>query len=123
MHRPYLLFVGAIQARKDPLAAAEAVAAEMGAARKELDDLTALRWEQYAASLADDRAFQRRYQVPVEIPQRKGSLTLDADEGATVDAPMAGPARGARMLQPPIPLTRREGNELEPGVDGHAQPA
>jgi acetyl-CoA acetyltransferase family protein len=63
------------------LAAAEAVAAEMGATREELDDLTALRWEQYAASLADDRAFQRRYQVPVEIPQRKGSLTLDADEG------------------------------------------
>ncbi len=63
------------------LAAAEAVAAEMGATRDELDDLTALRWEQYAASLTDDRAFQRRYQVPVEIPQRKGSLTLDADEG------------------------------------------
>jgi acetyl-CoA C-acetyltransferase len=63
------------------LAAAEAVAAEMGVTREELDDLTALRWQQYAASLADDRAFQRRYQVPVEIPQRKGSLILDADEG------------------------------------------
>ena len=63
------------------LAAAEAVAAEMGATREELDDLTALRWEQYAASLADDRAFQRRYQVPVAIPKRKGALTLDADEG------------------------------------------
>jgi acetyl-CoA acetyltransferase len=63
------------------LAAAEAVAGEMGATREELDDLTALRWEQYAASLTDDRAFQRRYQVPVAIPQRKGSLTLDADEG------------------------------------------
>jgi acetyl-CoA C-acetyltransferase len=63
------------------LAAAEAVAAEMGATREELDDLTALRWEQYAASLADDRAFQRHYQVPVEISGRKSSLTLDADEG------------------------------------------
>jgi acetyl-CoA C-acetyltransferase len=63
------------------LAAAEAVAAEMGVTREELDDLTALRWEQYAAALADDRAFQRRYQVPVEIPQRKGALTLEADEG------------------------------------------
>ena len=63
------------------LAAAEAVAAEMGVTREELDDLTALRWEQYSASLADDRAFQRRYQVPVEIPRRKGALTLDADEG------------------------------------------
>ena len=63
------------------LAAAEAVAAEMGATREELDDLTALRWEQYTAALADDRAFQRRYQVPVEIPKRKGPLVLDADEG------------------------------------------
>jgi acetyl-CoA acetyltransferase len=63
------------------LAAAEAVAAQMGATREELDDLTALRWEQYAASLADDRAFQRRCQVPVEITRRRGALTLDADEG------------------------------------------
>jgi acetyl-CoA acetyltransferase len=63
------------------LAAAEAVAAEMGVTREELDDLTALRWEQYAASLADDRSFQRRYQVPIEIPGRKGALTLTADEG------------------------------------------
>lgn len=63
------------------LAAAEAVADEMGATREELDDLTALRWEQYAASLADDRAFQRRYQVPVEIRQRRSTLSLDADEG------------------------------------------
>ncbi len=63
------------------LDAAEAVAAEMGATREELDDLTALRWEQYTAALADDRAFQRRYQVPVEIPQRRGTLTLEADEG------------------------------------------
>lgn len=63
------------------LAAAEAVAAEMGATRDELDDLTALRWEQYSAALGDDRAFQRRYQVPVEIPQRKSQLRLDADEG------------------------------------------
>ncbi|SDY88291.1 Acetyl-CoA acetyltransferase, partial [Modestobacter sp. DSM 44400] len=63
------------------LAAAEVVVGEMGATRDELDDLTALRWEQYAASLADDRAFQRRYQVPVQIPSRKGVLTLDADEG------------------------------------------
>jgi acetyl-CoA acetyltransferase len=63
------------------LAAAEAVTAALGATREELDDLTALRWEQYTAALADDRAFQRRYQVPVEIPRRKGAVTLDADEG------------------------------------------
>jgi acetyl-CoA acetyltransferase len=64
------------------ISAGEAVAAEMGVTRQEIDELTALRWEQYSQSLADDRAFQRRYMVPVEIPRRKGPpLTLDADEG------------------------------------------
>ncbi len=63
------------------LATAEAAAAEMGVSREELDDLAALRWEQYQAGLAEDRAFQRRYQVPVEIRLRKGALIVDADEG------------------------------------------
>ncbi|MFC4942980.1 thiolase family protein [Pseudonocardia sp. GCM10023141] len=71
------------------LAAAEAVAAEMGATREELDELTALRWEQYGSALAADRAFQRRYQVPVEIAQRKVSLCLDADEGIRPKQPAA----------------------------------
>ena len=55
--------------------------AEIGVGREELDELTALRWEQYLSALADDRAFQRRYQVPVEIPRRKGAVVVDADEG------------------------------------------
>jgi acetyl-CoA acetyltransferase len=63
------------------IAAGEAVAAEMGVGREEIDDLTALRWEQYRASLAGDRAFQKRYMVPVEIAGRKGPLVVDADEG------------------------------------------
>jgi acetyl-CoA acetyltransferase len=63
------------------IAAGEAVAAEMGATRDEVDELTALRWEQYTAALADDRAFQRRYMVPVVIPKKRGELRLDADEG------------------------------------------
>ena len=64
------------------LAAAETVASETGVSRGELDELTALRSDQYAKSLADDRAFQRRYMVPVEIPRRrKPPLVIDADEG------------------------------------------
>jgi acetyl-CoA C-acetyltransferase len=76
------------------LDAAEAVAAEMGATREELDDLTALRWEQYAAS----GAFRAGYQVPVEIPGRKASLSVTEDEGVRPKArdaigalPPAGP--------------------------------
>ncbi|TAN22366.1 MAG: thiolase family protein [Actinomycetota bacterium] len=62
--------------------AGEAVAKEMGATREELDELTALRWEQYAKSLANDRSLQRRYMVPIEIPRKKGELlVLEADEG------------------------------------------
>jgi acetyl-CoA acetyltransferase len=64
------------------LAAAETVAGEAGISRGELDDLTALRSDQYAKSLADDRAFQRRYMVPVQIPQRRKPPTvIAADEG------------------------------------------
>ena len=63
------------------IAAAEAVAGELGTTRDELDDLTALRWQQYTDALADDRAFHRRYLVPVEIPQRKAAIVLDSDEG------------------------------------------
>jgi acetyl-CoA acetyltransferase family protein len=74
--------------RRDPWAGkamihtAEAVAAEAGFTREELDAATLLRYEQYERSLEDDRAFQRRYMVPVEIPVRKGApQTVDADAG------------------------------------------
>lgn len=64
------------------LAAGERVAAESGITRGELDELTALRSDQYAKALADDRAFQRRYMVEVQIPQRrKAPKVVDADEG------------------------------------------
>ncbi len=69
-------------AKASMISAAEAVAAEMGVTREQIDELTALRWEQYTRALADDRAFQRRYMVPIEIPRRKGApLIVDADEG------------------------------------------
>ena len=64
------------------IAAGETVARKHGITRGELDDLTLLRSEQYARALADDRAFQRRYQVPVELPARRGrGVVLEADEG------------------------------------------
>jgi acetyl-CoA acetyltransferase family protein len=74
--------------RRDPWAGkamiqtAEAVAAEAGFTREEIDAVTLLRYEQYERSLDDDRAFQRRYMVPIEIPVRKGDPQLvDADHG------------------------------------------
>jgi len=67
---------------KGMLAAGEIVAAQHGITRDECDDLTVLRSEQYQRALADDRAFHRRYQVPVEIPAKRGNgIPLEADEG------------------------------------------
>lgn len=73
------------------LATGETVAAEAGFTRDEADAVAVLRSEQYASALADDRAFQRRYMVPVSIPGKRRSLELDADEGVRpVDAETAG---------------------------------
>jgi len=73
---------------RDPWAGAamyatgENVAAEAGIGREELDDVTALRYEQYRKSLENDREFQRSYMVRVEIPQKRKELTVvDEDYG------------------------------------------
>jgi acetyl-CoA C-acetyltransferase len=64
------------------LAAGENVAAEASISRGDLDELAALRFSQYSKALADDRAFQRRYMVEVQIPQRRRPpRVIDADEG------------------------------------------
>ncbi len=74
--------------KKDPWAGqamvdtAEAVAAEGGIDRAELDELTLVRYEQYEAALADDRAFQRTWMVPVTVARRgRDPLLVDADDG------------------------------------------
>lgn len=61
----------------------ENVAAENGIGREEQDDVAFLRYEQYQAALADDRAFQKRYMVPVEVNPsgRKVLGVVEADEG------------------------------------------
>jgi acetyl-CoA C-acetyltransferase len=62
------------------IAAAETVAAKHGVTRGELDELTLLRSEQYQRALTD--GFHRRYQVPIEIPGRRGKgVELTADQG------------------------------------------
>ncbi len=57
-----------------------------------------MRHEQYESALADDRAFQRRYMVPVEVPGRRGdSEIVDADAGVH-----ATNAEGLRALRPSV---------------------
>ncbi|MEX0664265.1 MAG: thiolase family protein [Acidimicrobiia bacterium] len=66
---------------------AEIVARQSGMTRDQLDELTQLRFDQYQASLADDRSFQRRYMVSAEVPQRRGAIVVDADDGIHTTTP------------------------------------
>lgn len=61
---------------------AENVAREAQISRQEQDQITLLRYEQYREALADDRAFQKRYMIPVSLdPKRDGAALLEEDEG------------------------------------------
>lgn len=91
---------------KDPWAGAamyatgENVAREANITREELDEVTALRYEQYRKSLENDREFQRSYMVPVEIPRRRKEPTVvDEDSGV-------------------FPTTREGLAKLKPVVEG-----
>jgi acetyl-CoA acetyltransferase len=61
---------------------AENVAKEVGLSKERCDALAARRYEQYGDAVKDDRAFQRRYMFPIQVPvSRKQVVTLEADEG------------------------------------------
>ena len=61
---------------------AENVAREAGITKEQCDELMLRRYDQYQDSLADDRAFQKRYMFPIEVAvSKKKTITLDADEG------------------------------------------
>ncbi len=61
---------------------AENLVRETGVTREQQDEITLLRYRQYEAALADDRAFQRRYMLPVELTRgKKVTGVVEADEG------------------------------------------
>src|SRR5690554_158373 len=69
---------------KDMLTTAENVAREHGFSREQADELTLRRYQQYAEALAEDRAFQKRYMFPLEVPvSRRETRRVEADEGVT----------------------------------------
>jgi acetyl-CoA acetyltransferase len=69
-------------AKNAMVATAENIARRFEISREEQDELTLLRNEQYEQALAEDRAFQKRYMVPVELRRGKKVLgSVDADEG------------------------------------------
>ncbi len=64
------------------VATAENVAREADLSKPELDEVTVLRYQQYRTALADERAFQKRYFVPVAVPAgRREVRMVEADEG------------------------------------------
>ena len=72
--------------------------------------MTLLRSEQYAAALADDRAFQRRYMLGVEVPAGKRQTRLvEQDEGVHQTT-----AEGLAKLRPV-----REGGTVTFGSQTH----
>ncbi len=81
---------------KDPWAGAamsvtgENVAAEAGIERAELDEVTAMRYEQYQKSLKNDREFQRSYTVPVEIPKKRGEPEIVDEDFGVFDTTREG---------------------------------
>ena len=63
---------------------AENVAKKIGTTKEECDAVTLRRYQQYLDSLANDRAFQKRYMFPVEIRVGKKEMKLvQVDEGVT----------------------------------------
>jgi acetyl-CoA acetyltransferase len=68
-------------ARNAMIATAEKVAAAASITREEQDRVTLVRDAQYRESLADDRAFQRRFMVAAEIGKGKKTRLVEADEG------------------------------------------
>lgn len=69
-------------ARNKMLDTAERVAKEGGFSREEQDAVALMRDGQYRAALADDRAFQKRYMVPVTLRRGKKELgKVETDEG------------------------------------------
>jgi acetyl-CoA acetyltransferase len=68
-------------ARNTMIQTAENVAKATGITREACDAMTLKRYRQYADSLKNDRAFQKRYMVPTEIGKGKKTITVEQDEG------------------------------------------
>jgi len=96
-------------------ATAEAVALGEGITREEQDAMALLRDAQYREALADDRAFQRRYMVDVEVGEGRRLKVVSGDEGVHPTT-----TEGLARLDPVQPGgTLTYGNQTHP-ADGNA---
>jgi len=66
------------------LKTAENVAKEHGVTKAESDAVALSRYLKYTSSLANDREFQKRYMIPVEVQvSKKQTVLVEEDEGIT----------------------------------------
>jgi len=78
---------------------AENVAKEASITKQACDALTIIRYQQYLDSLANDRAFQKRYMFPAEVRiSKKKTMLVEEDEGVTPCT-----EEGLSRLKPVIP--------------------
>jgi acetyl-CoA acetyltransferase len=71
-------------AETSPAGTAENVAKKYGFTREESDAMAVSRYNKYTDALKNDREFQKRYMIPVEIKlSKKQTVTIEADEGVT----------------------------------------
>ena len=75
---------------RDPVAGVSAlqtgenVAKEYGVTREESDQLALDRYQKYLDALANDREFQKRYMLPIEVRiSRKKTILVEEDQGIT----------------------------------------
>jgi acetyl-CoA acetyltransferase len=69
-------------AETGPLGTANNVARKYGITREESDALVLSRYDKYTDSTADDRKFQKRYMLPLEVKlSKKETLLVEEDEG------------------------------------------
>lgn len=77
---------------------AENVAEEYGMTREESDALAINRYQKYLDGVANDREFQKRYMIPIELQSGKKTVLVEADDGIT---PVT--AEGCARLKPVFP--------------------
>jgi len=102
-------------AKNSMIQTAENVAKEVGITKKEQDEVTMMRFNQYQDSLKNDRAFQKKYMiVPIEVKDRSGRkviATVEGDEGIYPTT-----MEGLTKLRPVLPEgTVTYGTQTHPG--------
>lgn len=82
-----------------PAGTANLVAKERGITREESDALVLSRYQKYVMSTENERAFQKRFMIPVEVRiSKKKTILVEGDEGITPST-----AEGLAALRPAFP--------------------